>query len=263
MSAWSLLLSVCAALLALFALLYFVCRWLDNYGFVDVAWSYAFAGVAGLYAWLGAGWAPRRLVIASLAGVWSVRLGTHLLRRVAGHHPVEDSRYVQMRRDWSANFHAKMFGFFQLQAATTVLLSLPFLLPVLNPDPAFHAFELAGIALWGAALIGESVADAQLSAFKRNSAHRGKVCDAGLWRYSRHPNYFFEWLVWVAFFVFALASPWGWVAVIAPASILFLLLRVSGIPLNEEAAVRSKGDAYRRYQQTTRAFVPWFPKPLP
>ena len=89
------------------------------------------------------------------------------------------------------------------------------------------------------------------------------MCDAGLWRYSRHPNYFFEWLIWVVFFVFALASPRGWVAVIGPASILYLLLRVTGIPLTEEQSLRSKGEAYRRYQRTTSPFVPWFPKKLP
>lgn len=263
MSALPLLLLVLAALCGLFALLYLVCRWLDNYGFVDVAWSYAFAFVAVLYAWLGDGWYLRRFMIAGLAVLWSVRLGSHLLKRVAGHHPVEDSRYVQMRKDWAANFHPKMFGFFQLQAVTVALLSVPFLLPVLNPAPAFHWLEMAGVTLWFAALFGESVADAQLAAFKRDPANRGRVCEVGLWRYSRHPNYFFEWLVWVAYFLFALASPGGWVAAIGPASILFLLLKVSGIPLNEEAALRSKGEAYRRYQQTTSAFVPWFPRQLP
>ncbi len=260
MSALSLILLLSVVLAVAFGVLYLACRRLDNYGFVDVAWSYAFAGVAGLYAWLGDGWAPRRLLVASLAGLWSIRLGTHLLNRVAGHHPAEDSRYAQMRREWTTGFQVRMFGFFQVQAATVVLLSVPFLLPVANPTPVFHGLELAGAALWLVAMIGESCADAQLAAFKRNPANRGQVCDVGLWRYSRHPNYFFEWLVWVSFLVFALASPWGWIAVIAPAGMLFLLLRVSGIPLNEEAAVRSKGDAYRRYQATTSAFVPWFPQ---
>jgi steroid 5-alpha reductase family enzyme len=112
------------------------------------------------------------------------------------------------------------------------------------------------------AIAGESLADAQLAAFKRRAA-KGQVCDAGLWRYSRHPNYFFEWLVWVAYFLFALGSPHGWLAFVGPASILFLLLRVTGIPLTEEQSLRSKGDAYRRYQRTTSAFVPWFPKKSP
>jgi len=138
-----------------------------------------------------------------------------------------------------------------------------FLLPVFNTTPRFDLLEIAGVCLWCTALAGETVADAQLSAFKRIAANQGQVCDVGLWRCSRHPNYFFEWLVWVAYFLFALGSPLGWLAAIGPASILYLLLRVTGIPLTEEQSIRSKGDAYRRYQATTSAFAPWFPRKLP
>ncbi len=263
MSPLPLIATALAGLCAAFALLWLLCRRLDNYGFVDVAWSYAFALLAGYYALCARGWPPRRVLLAGLAVIWSLRLGTHLLRRVAAHHPVEDGRYVQLRRDWAGNFGPKMAGFFQLQAASVVLLGLVFLPPMLNPAAEFHGLELAGAVLWLVAIAGESLADAQLAAFKRDPANRGRVCAVGLWRYSRHPNYFFEWLVWVAYFVFALASPGGWVALIGPASILYLLLRVTGIPLTEEQAVRSKGDAYRRYQQTTSAFVPWPPRALP
>src|SRR5208282_6572063 len=99
-------------------------------------------------------------------------------------------------------------------------------------------------------------ADRQLQRFKADPANRGALCQHGLWRYSRHPNYFFEWLVWVAYFVFACASPWGWLAAVSPACILALLLRVTGIPMTEEQSLRSKGEAYRRYQARTSAFVP-------
>lgn len=255
-----LLLCALAGLAVLFALLWLLCRWLDNYGFVDVAWSYAFAGVAVFYAWFAPGWYLRRFTLAAMAVLWSVRLGSHLLKRVAAHHPTEDGRYVQLRRDWAGNFGWRMFGFFQLQAASVVLLSVPFLLPALNPAVNFRPAEIAGVVLWFIALYGESIADAQLAAFKRDPANRGRVCQAGLWKLSRHPNYFFEWLVWVAYLLFALGSPNGWIAVLAPLSILYLLLRVTGIPLTEEQSVRSKGDAYRRYQATTSAFVPWFPR---
>ena len=257
MSALLLFVTALAGLCVTFAGLFLLCRRLDNYGFVDVAWSYAFALLAGFYALGGSGWLPRRVILATMAVLWSLRLGTHLLRRVAGHHPVEDGRYVQLREDWAGNFGPKMFGFFQLQAASVVLLGVPFLLPVTNPVTVLHPLEIAGAVLWFLALSGESLADAQLAAFKRDPVNKGRVCDAGLWRFSRHPNYFFEWLIWVAYFLFALGSPWGWLAVISPASILFLLLNVTGIPLTEQQAVRSKGDAYRRYQATTSAFVPW------
>ena len=250
------LLSLCAA----FALLYFVARRIDNYGIVDIAWSYAFGALAAFYALFAPGWPVRRAFLAAMAVVWSARLGTHLFIRVMGHHPVEDGRYVQLRKDWVANFAAKMFGFFQMQAASVVLLGLAFLLACLNSAPALHPLEIAGATLWLVAISGEALADLQLAAFKRDPASRGRVCAAGLWRYSRHPNYFFEWLIWVAYFVFALASPWGWLAIVGPGSILYLLLRVTGIPMTEEQSLRSRGDAYRRYQQTTSAFVPWFPR---
>jgi steroid 5-alpha reductase family enzyme len=257
MTTLALVLFATAALCAGFAVLYLIARWLDNYGIVDVAWSYAFAGLAAWYALAGGGWSERRVAIALMAAVWSLRLGTHLAVRVAHHHPVEDTRYLQLRRDWAARFHRTMFGFFQLQAGSVVLLGGAFLVAAQNPAARFHALEYAGAVLWLVALSGEAVADAQLARFKRDPARRGQVCDTGLWRYSRHPNYFFEWLIWVAFFVFALASPWGWVTIISPAGILFLLLRVTGIPLAEEQSLRSKGDAYRAYQRTTSAFVPW------
>jgi steroid 5-alpha reductase family enzyme len=263
MNALPLILLALAGLCLLFAALYLLARRLDNYGIVDIAWSWAFAVLVIFYAVLAPGWPARKALIATMAGLWSLRLGTHLYRRVMGHHPVEDGRYVQLRRDWAGNFAPKMFGFFQLQAASVVLLGAAFLVISLNPAPRFHPLEIAGAALWLLALAGESLADHQLAAFKRDPANKGRVCAAGLWRYSRHPNYFFEWLVWVAYAVFAFGSPQGWVALIGPASILFLLLRVTGIPLTEEQAVRSKGDAYRRYQQTTSAFIPWLPRTTP
>jgi len=258
-----LLLSALAGSSVLFVVCYLLARRINNYGIVDICWSYAFSALAVFYAWYGQGWSVRKALIAAMAIMWSLRLGTHLYRRVMGHHPVEDGRYAQLRRDWAANFNPKMFLFFQFQAASVVLLGAAFFVICLNPTAGLHWSEITGAALWLVALTGESIADAQLAAFKHDRANRGRVCDVGLWRFSRHPNYFFEWLIWVAYLVFALASPWGWVAAIGPLSILYLLLRVTGIPLTEEQSLRSRGDAYRRYQATTSAFVPWFPKPLP
>ena len=246
------------ALCVAFALCFWLARRLDNYGVVDVAWSYAFAALAATGALAGAGWPVRRALLAAMVCVWSLRLGTHLAIRIASHHPKEDARYAQLRRDWSGNFSAKMFGFFQLQALSVVLLGLAFLVSTAHAAPRLHPLEIAGAALWLIAISGEALADAQLAAFKRAPQNRGRVCATGLWRYSRHPNYFFEWLIWVAYALFALASPWGWLGLAGPVGILYLLLRVTGIPLTEEQSLRSKGDAYRHYQDTTSAFVPWF-----
>lgn len=262
MSTFTLILVALAALCVLFAGVYLIARRLDNYGVVDVAWSYSFGLVGGFYALAGTGWAPRRVAVAVTSLGWSLRLGTYLLRRVARHHPKEDQRYEQLRRDWSSSLDSMMFGFFQFQAISVVVLGAAFVLAAQNPAPEFSRLEIVGLAIWLVAVLGEAIADAQLAAFKR-TATRADVCDRGLWRYSRHPNYFFQWLIWVGWCGFALASPFGWIAIVAPATILYLLLRVTGIPATEEQSLRSKGDAYRRYQARTSAFVPLPPRPGP
>ncbi len=256
MTAAQLSIDALGALCVLFALVYTLARGIDNYGIVDIAWSYAFAALASLYAFLGAGSPQRRALIAAMATVWSLRLGTHLLVRIARKHPVEDGRYRQLRQDWGSLFRVKMAGFFQLQAVSVVFLGIPFLAACSNPVPSLAPLEWMASALWLVAISGEALADAQLSRFKKGAAGSGGVCDVGLWRYSRHPNYFFEWLIWVSYFLFACASPWGWIGILSPACILFLLLRVTGIPATEEQSIRSKGQAYRRYQERTSPFVP-------
>ncbi|MCA1733965.1 MAG: DUF1295 domain-containing protein [Acidobacteria bacterium] len=226
----------------------------------DIAWSGLFAGLALLYAVLGGGDPMRRAIAASLMIVWSVRLATHLWRRVVGHIEVEDRRYAKLRESWGASADRKMLGFFLFQGVTTAVLSVPILIATLNPAPSLHAVEIAAIALWFVAVSGETLADRQLSRFKANPANAGKVCSEGLWRYSRHPNYFFEWLVWCSFSLFALGSPYGWLGLGSPLIMLWFLYKVTGIPATEEQSIRSRGEAYRQYQRTTSPFFPWFPR---
>jgi steroid 5-alpha reductase family enzyme len=141
-----------------------------------------------------------------------------------------------------------------------VVLAIPFLAAACNPEPGIGPLEWAAAALWTLAMAGEGTADAQLNRFKSDSSNKGRTCQVGLWRYSRHPNYFFEWLIWMAFALFALASPGGWCGLLSPVLILYFVLRVTGIPATEAQAIRTRGEEYRRYQQTTSAFVPWFRK---
>ncbi|HQF39997.1 MAG TPA: DUF1295 domain-containing protein [Opitutaceae bacterium] len=260
MSTLALLLVALTAACIGFALLYFVARRIDNYGIVDVAWSLGFAPLAAFYGHFAGGAFPRRLLITAMGVLWSLRLGGYLARRVLGHLHTEDGRYQQLRRDWAADFGPKMFRFFQFQALVLVALSVPFLLAARNPAPALHPLEYAAAGLWLLALLGETLADAQLARFKRNPANRGLVCATGLWGWSRHPNYFFEWLVWVAFALFALTAPSGWIALYAPALMLFFLLKVTGVGYTEGQLLRSKGEAYRAYQARTNAFIPWPPR---
>jgi steroid 5-alpha reductase family enzyme len=235
-------------------------RPLPNAAWVDVGWAAGLGVLALVYAALGPAPWPRRLLLALVVGFWSFRLTRHLYRdRVAGGRE-EDKRYGGLRADWGLAAPRNFLFFFLAQGLLDVVLAIPFLVIAFNPGAPFETGEIAGAVLWLVAVAGESLADRQLTAFKADPAHAGQVCKAGLWRYSRHPNYFFEWLTWVAYAVIALSAPWGVLAWISPAIILFLLLRVSGIPLTERHSLKSRGEAYRQYQRETSAFIPWKPK---
>ena len=260
LDSWTILTLAAVLLVLLFFMTWRLSVKLDNYSFVDVTWSLSFAPVVVLFACLGGGWLPRRIAIAALVGAWSLRLGIYLWRRVAGHHPKEDVRYAVLREKWRANPPKAFLFFFLAQAVLVWLLMLPVFLITQQPAAGFHPLEIAGVILWFIALIGEGAADAQLARFKRTNTDPKAICQAGLWRYSRHPNYFFQSLLWWGLFLIALPAPWGWTAIIAPIAMLHFLLNVTGIPLTEKLAVEKRGDVYRDYQRTTSAFVPWFRK---
>lgn len=248
-----------AIAVVLMTVTWIVARVIRNAGIVDAAWSLGFTPVVLAFAWLGEGGAERRLLIAALVCAWSLRLGIHVLTRVVKHHPQEDERYESLREAFPKRPWLMFFGFFQLQAVLLAVLCVPFALVAVNPASGLGGWEIAGAILWLIAISGEALADFQLKKFRTNPENRGKTCRTGLWRYSRHPNYFFEWITWVAFFVYALGSPVGWLAVIAPLVMLYFLTKVTGIPPTEARALQSRGDDYRAYQRTTSAFIPWFP----
>jgi len=244
------------------AVVWICARRMDNAGIVDIWWSFGFSPVAVFCGIFGCGIPMRNGLIAAMVCAWSCRLGLHLHKRVMSHHPEEDPRYAALRSRFPKHTWLMFFGFFQLQAVLIAALSLPVALACSNPSGAVGFFEIAGLVIWVVAISGEAVADAQLSSFRNRQANRGRVCDTGLWKYSRHPNYFFEWLVWIAYFVFALGSPFGWAGILSPLLMLFFLTRVTGIPPSEEHSLASRGDAYRDYQRRTSPFIPWFPKHL-
>ena len=232
-----------------------------NAAIVDFGWSLGLAVFALLYAWLGPGYYLRKWLLAALVTFWGIRLALHLLfDRVIG--KPEEGRYQALRREWGGNIKLKFLMFFEFQAVLDVFLSLPFLLACLNPTPEISLLEYTGLGVGVLSIAGEAVADAQLKRFKSDPASKGKTCRVGLWNYSRHPNYFFEWLIWMAYFLYALSSPYGVVSILCPLLMLYFLFRVTGIPATEAQALRSRGDDYRNYQQTTSAFVPWFKKKL-
>jgi steroid 5-alpha reductase family enzyme len=241
-------------------------RRVNNAGWVDVFWT-AGLGLGGVALALApipgtSGPTGRQELIALMAAVWSIRLGSYLGVRVA--HHAEDVRYNDFRRSWGADFQRRMFWFLQIQAAAAILLVLCILLAARHPAPGIRPVDWIGVLILAVAIGGEGVADAQLKRFKADPANKGGICDVGLWGWSRHPNYFFEWLVWAAFAVMAVditgAYLWGWLALLGPVAMYWLLVYVSGIPPLETLMLKSRGDAYRRYQASTHAFFPLPPR---
>lgn len=227
-----------------------------NAGIVDVAWALG-TGILGVLFALGThgGDAVRGVIIALLVGVWGARLGIHLARRVLREN--EDGRYRHLRRALGGWTQPVMFLFFQVQALWGVMFAMPMWAAAQAPSPAPAWNDWLGIAIWITAFCGELLADRQLERFRSQPRNHGKVCQTGLWKYSRHPNYFFEWLHWWAYVLIGLGSPWWWVTVAGVVLMYVFLTRVTGIPYTEQQALRSRGDAYRRYQKTTNVFFPF------
>ena len=231
-----------------------------NAGIVDVVWA---CGVGFSAIWLavcGDGAALPRLTLAVLGGAWGLRLAWHLWERMRGEP--EDGRYAQLRRRWG-NAGGKWFLMFQFQAALVVVFAIPFVAVARNPQATAGVGWWLGVITWIVAVCGEAGADRQLARFRAAPGNRGQVCQTGLWRFSRHPNYFFEWLHWFAYVFLAIGSPlaiWAWSGPV----VMYVFLRyLSGIPFTEAQALRTRGESYRRYQRTTPMFFPWFPKESP
>lgn len=243
---------------AFMSVLWLVQRRTGNAGVVDAGWAASIGTLAAAVAAVGQGGLPYRCAAGVMGLLWGWRLAIHIHRR--SHGRPEDGRYQQLRREWGANVQARMFRFYQMQAVTVAFFLLPFALLAAAPSGTSLVVLGIGAAVWAAGFLGETIADHQLEAFRRDSRSAGRVCRIGLWSLSRHPNYFFEWLTWCGIALAASAAPSGLLAWLCPAAILGLLWRVTGIPATEAQAVRSKGDAYRDYQRCTNAFFPWFPR---
>jgi len=230
-----------------------------NAGVVDVGWAAGIGLLGVFFALTSDGYSVRRAFVGAMIGVWALRLALHLLTdRIIGHP--EEGRYQTLRQKWGNHANRNLFVFFQIQAVLALLFALPALVAAHNPTSQLSIWDVAGIIIWTVAAACTAIADRQLAKFKRRKDTQGKTCREGLWRYSRHPNYFFEWLHWWAYAALSVGSSYWWIPVAAPLIMLFFLLRVTGIPPTEAQALASRGDDYREYQRTTSAFVPWFPR---
>lgn len=235
-----------------------------NGGWIDVFWSFGvgLAGV-GVALWpLQGAPGPRQWLAAVLIGAWSVRLGLHIAGRAA--KGIDDPRYAKLREDWGDRFAPMLFGFLMLQAAAGAILAASVMIAARRPGELGLQDAVATV-IFIVAVAGEGIADRQLAACKADPAMKGGICDRGLWAWSRHPNYFFEWLGWTAWPVFAIsvAWPWGWLTLTAPAYMYWLLRYVSGVPPLEEHMQRSRAKAFTAYAKRTSVFFPMPPRKGP
>jgi steroid 5-alpha reductase family enzyme len=235
-------------------------------GWIDAIWTFA-TGLAGIFLALvpSSPGALRPLLLAGLAALWSFRLGFHIVRRTT--RGGDDPRYRQLRVEWGDRASARLFWFLQVQAAAGLILALSIAAAAHRPEIGLDLRDALGAALFAVAAFGERTADRQLARFGADPKNKSKICDAGLWGYSRHPNYFFEWLVWVSFAIIAISLPsvypWGWFGLAAPILMYVLLVHVSGIPPLEAHMLRSRGDSFRLYQARVNAFWPGPPRSTP
>lgn len=247
-------------LFAIMAMSWFVQDRTGHAGWIDVFWTFGVGLVGAVAAMTPPDFAPphRNLLVAVLAVVWSARLGVHIVRRNL--RTKDDPRYAQIRAEYGADARRKMFWLTEKQAIVSIPLVLAIYLAAHNPDVQMRWQDVLGLVIMLVSVTGETAADMQLRSFQRAPKNRGRICDAGLWRWSRHPNYFFEWLGWLAYPVIAIEFygryEWAWLSLLAPL-VMFVLLRfVSGVPPLEEHMRETRGAAWRDYAARTSAFFP-------
>jgi steroid 5-alpha reductase family enzyme len=255
--------TIAMALAILMAGAWLVQQRTGNSGWVDTIWTFSLGlvGVSGAL-WPVAGASPnaRQWLVAGLVAIWSLRLGVHIAVRTAG--ITDDPRYAAFASEWGADSPRRMFVFLQNQGLGSVPLVFAIFVAARLPGDALGLQDYLGALILLAGIAGEALADAQLKSFRANPANKGQVCDIGLWRWSRHPNYFFEWFGWLAYPVIALSPnyAWGLATLLAPVFMCWILVYVTGIPPLEAQMLRSRGDRYRDYQSRTSRFFPLPPQ---
>ena len=229
---------------------------------VDIAWAFGFVIVAWLVFAVGEGPIERRALVATLISIWGLRLTAHMLTLRWGKG--EDFRYREMRARYGRRFPlVSLFSVYLLQALGMWAVSLPIQAAGALPGPSgLTALDVAGLSLWVVGMVFEVVGDRQLAQFRADTRNRGQVMDQGLWRYTRHPNYFGDWCVWWGIFVIALATdnPRAWWAIAGPLTMTLIFWKVFGVPLMEGHLAKTK-PGYAEYVRRTSAFFPRRPKP--
>ncbi len=246
-----------SAVLAYMAVLFVVALFKKDNSIVDIGWGPGFILVAALTFFFWPGMTARQLLADGLVCAWGLRLAFYVAARNRGRG--EDFRYAQWRRSWGRWFVLRSFlQIFMLQGVLLLIIAIPIILINRPGEGHLRALDFVGAAVWAVGFLFETAGDFQMRKFKADPAAKGRIMDRGLWRYSRHPNYFGEAVMWWGIFLIALSAPGGWAAIVSPLVITGLLLRVSGVTLLEKKYAGNP--AYADYIRRTSAFVPWFPK---
>ena len=244
-----------ACMAAVMGMLWLVQRRSADASIVDVGWAFGTGAVAVALVALTSGGDPmRRWLAAAMVAAWSLRLGVHLWRRIRA-SAREEGRYRHLRDVLGTRAGIGLFAFFQVQAVWAVMFAMP-VWAAGEATRALDWLDALGVAVWAAGVFGESVADRQLARFRADSHRNAEACDTGLWSWSRHPNYFFEWLQWWGFVALGAGSDHWWVTVAGVVVMYLFITRITGIPFTERQAMRSRGEAYRRYRERVPAFFP-------
>ncbi len=244
-------------LLVYYVLLFLLGQKLENNSIVDIGWGLGFVLVAWISALRGTN-SPPATIIVILVTLWGLRLSWHIGKRNIGKG--EDYRYVEMRKKWGDRYpRIKAFGeVYLLQGVLLMIIALPIYMSHVYSATALNIWGMLGLAVWIAGFVFEAVGDAQLRTFLRNPDNKGKIMRSGLWRYTRHPNYFGESTMWWGIYLISLNLMPFYVALASPLVITYLLVFVSGVPLTEKAF--EGNEAFQEYARVTSRFFPWFPK---
>ena len=229
-------------------------------GRIDAIWAFATGSAAVVAAAASAGDPLRRTVVCVMAAIWSLRLGFYLWRRATS--SADDPRYAALKQSWGEAAPRRLFLFLQIQAAASCPLALTAYFAAAAPSSGLDWRDGLAIALFALAFAGEAIADRQMAGFKRAPANRGRICDQGLWAWSRHPNYFFEWLGWLAYPIMTVEAgyPAGWLTLSGPLVIYWLLVHVSGVPPLEAHLSRSRPAEFAAYAENVSVFWPRPPR---
>ena len=250
-------LTILLAVLLYMTVWFLLALWRRRNDLADIAWGGGFIVAALTAVLLQTGLTPRARLVVLLVILWGLRLAVHIGLRNLGKG--EDERYRKWREEWGRHWLLRSYlQVFLLQGFLLYLISLPVILTILAKPSPWTGLDVLGLAVWIVGFFFEALGDFQLARFKKDPANRGKIIRQGLWRYSRHPNYFGEVTLWWGIYLLALSTPGGWVTIIGPLTITFLILKVSGIPLLEKKYVNNA--AFQEYARRTSAFFPLPPR---